>query len=122
MSLSNFFSSLLRFPGLVKFGVQDKTWLSTAMKKQPQPIQQQLYQQVTTRFMSKYLSKAARKRIPLTTKRASRGGFYKGKGSTKEGRLTSKGKFIVDPLKRLELVVPDLTGFKVCTIFPYVYF
>lgn len=64
------------------------------------------------RFMSKYLSKSARKRLPLTTKRASRGGFYKGKGGTKEGRLTSKGKFIVDPLKRLELVVPDLTGFK----------
>uniref|UniRef100_A0A7S3L6Q4 Uncharacterized protein n=1 Tax=Amphora coffeiformis TaxID=265554 RepID=A0A7S3L6Q4_9STRA len=64
------------------------------------------------RFMSKYMSKSARKRQPLTTKRASRGGFYKGKGGTKEGRLTSKGKFIVDPLKRLELIVPDLTGFK----------
>ena len=67
---------------------------------------------VQVRCMSKYLSKSARKRLPLTTKRASRGGFYKGKGATKEGRLTSKGKFIVNPLKRLELVVPDLTGFK----------
>ena len=63
--------------------------------------------------MSKYLSKAATKRLPLTTKRAGKG-YYKGKGGTKEGRLTSKGKFIVDPKKRLELVVPDLTGFKVC--------
>lgn len=67
---------------------------------------------VQTRSMSKYLSKAAKKRLPLTTKRASRGGFYKGKGGTKEGRLNSKGRFIVNPLKRLELVIPDLTGFK----------
>ena len=64
------------------------------------------------RFMSKYMSKSARKRMPLTTKRASKGGYYKGKGGTKEGRLTSKGKFIADPLKKLELIVPDLTGFK----------
>ncbi|GAX10481.1 hypothetical protein FisN_21Lh179 [Fistulifera solaris] len=63
------------------------------------------------RHMSKYLSKAAKKRLVLTTKRAHKG-FYKGNGATKEGRLTSKGKFIVDPLRRLELVVPDLTGFK----------
>jgi large subunit ribosomal protein L41 len=62
--------------------------------------------------MSKYLSKSAAKRLPLSTKRAGKG-YYKGKGGTKEGRLTSKGKFIVDPLKRLELIVPDLTGFKV---------
>lgn len=73
-------------------------------------FQQQQQQQV--RFMSKYMSKSARKRMPLTTKRASRGGYYKGKGGTKEGRLTSKGKFIVDPTKQLELIVPDLTGFK----------
>jgi Mitochondrial ribosomal protein L27 len=48
----------------------------------------------------------------LTTKRA-RKGFYKGKGSTKEGFLTSTGKFVLDPLRRLQLVVPDLAGFKV---------
>eukprot|EP00525_Craspedostauros_australis_P007029 CAMPEP_0198115636 /NCGR_PEP_ID=MMETSP1442-20131203/6671_1 /TAXON_ID= /ORGANISM="Craspedostauros australis, Strain CCMP3328" /LENGTH=90 /DNA_ID=CAMNT_0043773177 /DNA_START=285 /DNA_END=557 /DNA_ORIENTATION=+ len=63
------------------------------------------------RFMSKYMSKSATKRMPLNTKRAGKG-YYKGKGGTKEGRITSKGKFVVDPLKRLELVVPDLTGFK----------
>lgn len=62
--------------------------------------------------MSKYMSKAARKRMPLTTKRARKAGYYKGKGATKEGRLTSKGKFIANPLKKLELVIPDLTGFK----------
>jgi hypothetical protein len=64
------------------------------------------------RFMSKYLSKSATKRLPLTTKRAGKG-YYKGKGGTKEGRLTSKGRFKVDPKKRLELVVPDLEGFTV---------
>jgi hypothetical protein len=62
--------------------------------------------------MSKYLSKSAAKRLPLNTKRAGKG-YYKGKGSTKEGRLTSKAKFIVDPKKRVELVVPELEGFKV---------
>ena len=60
--------------------------------------------------MSKYLSKSATKRLPLTTKRAKKG-YYKGKGGTSEGRLTSKGKFIADPLKKLQLIVPDLTGF-----------
>jgi large subunit ribosomal protein L41 len=66
--------------------------------------------QDTRRFMSKYLSKSATKRLPLTTKRAGKG-YYKGKGCTSEGRLTSKGKFIADPLKKLQLIVPDLRGF-----------
>jgi len=60
--------------------------------------------------MSKYLSKAATKRLPLNTKRAKKG-YYKGKGCTSEGRITSKGKFIADPLKKLQLIVPDLEGF-----------
>jgi large subunit ribosomal protein L41 len=64
----------------------------------------------TRRFMSKYLSKSATKRLPLTTKRAGKG-YYKGKGCTSEGRLTSKGKFIADPSKKLQLIVPDLRGF-----------
>ena len=62
--------------------------------------------------MSKYLTKAAAKRLPLNTKRAGKG-YYKGKGGTKEGKLNSKAKFIVDPKKRLELIVPDLEGFAV---------
>jgi Mitochondrial ribosomal protein L27 len=65
------------------------------------------------RWMSKYLSKSAKKNLTLTTKRAKKG-FYKGKGSTKEGSINSKGRFIVDPLRRLELIIPDLEGFKVC--------
>jgi hypothetical protein len=65
--------------------------------------------------MSKYISKSAKKRLVLTTKRA-RKGFYKGNGATKEGRITSKGKFIVDPMKRVELIIPDLTGFKVSVL------
>lgn len=62
--------------------------------------------------MSKYLSKSAAKRVPLNTKRAGKG-YYKGKGGTKEGKINSKGRFVVDLTKRLELVVPDLSGFKV---------
>lgn len=61
--------------------------------------------------MSKFLSKAATKRVPLTSKRA-RKGFYKGNRATKEGHVNSKGRFIVDKSKRLELIVPDLEGFK----------
>jgi len=61
--------------------------------------------------MSKYLSKSATKRLPLTTKRAKKG-YYKGNGSTKEGRITSKAKFIANPLLKLQLIVPDLEGFK----------
>lgn len=70
----------------------------------------------TRRCMSKYLSKSARKRLPLSTKRAKKG-FYKGNGCTSEGRLTSKGKFIANPLKKLQLIVPDLEGF---TLKPYI--
>jgi large subunit ribosomal protein L41 len=61
--------------------------------------------------MSKYVSKSMKKNLPLTTKRAGKG-FYKGKGCTSEGRINSKARFIVNPLKRLELVVPDLSGFR----------
>lgn len=67
---------------------------------------------VSIRQMSKYLSKSATKRLPLSTKRV-RKGYYKGKGGTKEGHITSKAKFVVDPKKRLQLIVPDLEGFKV---------
>ena len=88
------------------------------------PLQQQQQQQNTnsndiqTRFISKYISKSMKKRIPLTTKRAGKG-FYKGNGATKEGRLTSKGRFIPNRLKMLELVVPDLEGFNVSAVYKY---
>lgn len=91
---------------------------------------------------SRYISKSRQKRLPMTTKRAGKG-YYKGKGGRKEGRLTSKGidqlwryisfsicliqfifciflpflaRFIVDVEKRTELMVPDLTDFKVCLL------
>jgi hypothetical protein len=72
-----------------------------------------LFTTITRRDFSKYISKSAKKRLVLTTKRAHKG-FYKGNRGTKEGRITSKGKFMVDPLKRMEIVVPaDLQSFKV---------
>jgi hypothetical protein len=74
-----------------------------------------IYQQ---RSMSKYLTKSAAKRLPLNTKRAGKG-YYKGKGGTKEGKLNSKAKFIVNPKKRLELIVPDLEGFAVSVVLRY---
>jgi large subunit ribosomal protein L41 len=60
---------------------------------------------------SKYISKSRTKRLPLTTKRAGKG-YNKGNRARKEGRVNSRGRFIPDPEKRTELVVPDLTGFK----------
>jgi large subunit ribosomal protein L41 len=64
-----------------------------------------------TRDMSKYISKSRTKRLPITTKRAGKG-FYKGKGSTKEGLVNSKGQYQPDHRLKLQLVVPDLEGFK----------
>ncbi|CAN0525412.1 unnamed protein product, partial [Ectocarpus sp. 8 AP-2014] len=40
--------------------------------------------------MSKYISKSARKRIPMTSKMGNKN-FYKGKGATKEGTINSRG-------------------------------
>lgn len=71
-----------------------------------------LAETTTKRFMSKYLSKSATKRLPLTTKKAGKG-YYKGKGGTKEGHFGKGGRFVRDKTKMLELVVPDLEGFKV---------
>jgi hypothetical protein len=94
------------------YGVARRVVSSSLMKSWSSGIPSMLSNFQQQRFMSKYLSKSAKKRLPLTTKRVAKG-FYKGNGSTKEGRLSNKGRFIVDPLKRLELIVPDLTGFKV---------
>jgi hypothetical protein len=77
-----------------------------------QPPHHYLQQTVVRLFASKYISKSAKKRLPMTTKRAGKG-YYKGNGSTKEGHINSKGKFIIDPKRRLELMVPDLTSFTV---------
>lgn len=61
---------------------------------------------------SKYMSKSRAKHLPLNTKRAGKG-YKKGYGARTEGRITSIGRFVSIPEKRTELVVPDLTDFKV---------
>ena len=78
-----------------------------------------IIQPTQRRYMSKYLSKAATKRLPLTTKRAGKG-YYKGKGCTSEGRLTSKGKFIGNPLKKLQLIVPSMADMVGFSLKPYI--
>jgi hypothetical protein len=60
---------------------------------------------------SKYISHSRTKRLPLTTKRAGHG-YYKGNGARKEGFITSKARFIRVPEMCTELVVPDLSDFK----------
>lgn len=61
-------------------------------------------------------SNARRKRMPMTTKIANKN-YYKGNGCRREGLKTSKGRFIRIPEMCTELVVPDLTDFK---LKPYV--
>jgi len=67
--------------------------------------------ELQTRAFSKFVSKSARKRLPLTTKRAKKG-YVKGKGCTVEGRHLKNGRYVMDPKKMLKLIVPDLTDFK----------
>jgi len=50
------------------------------------------------------------KRFPMTTKRANKN-YYKGNGARKEGFITHKGCFILQPELCTELVVPDLRDF-----------
>merc|ERR1719491_84693 len=74
--------------------------------------QDQTQAQTQTRQMSKYLPKSAAKRLPLTTKRA-RKGYYKGKGSTKQGTHTGRaGRYVMDRDRMLEIIAPDMEGFK----------
>ena len=54
--------------------------------------------------------------MPLNTKRVGKG-YYKGNGCRKEGHINSKGKFIINHEMLTELIVPDLTNFK---LKPYV--
>ena len=56
-------------------------------------------------------NKSRVKRMPMTTKRANKN-FYKGNGCRTEGHRTHKGGFILNPEMVTELVVPDLTHFK----------
>lgn len=74
------------------------------------------YQQ--TASFSKYISKTRAKHLPLNTKRAGKG-YKKGYGARTEGRITSTGKFIPIASMRTELVVPDLTNFKVSCCPPF---
>jgi len=57
------------------------------------------------------LGKQATRRVPLSSKKVGKG-YYKGMGGTKEGWHTSKGRYVIDPAKQLDIVAPDLTGFK----------
>lgn len=71
---------------------------------------------IQTASFSKYISKSRTKRLPLTTKRAGKG-YKKGNRCRSEGFITSKGVFILQKYKTTELVVPDLSNFKVINKF-----
>eukprot|EP00042_Codosiga_hollandica_P030606 m.178827 g.178827 ORF g.178827 m.178827 type:complete len:95 (-) comp53404_c1_seq3:58-342(-) len=45
--------------------------------------------------------------------------YYKGKGANPTGFHTKKGGYIIDPVRKMEYIVPDLTGFE---LKPYVSF
>ena len=106
--------SVLSGMNQMKVNGQQQQQLANLQQDPPIRMVGQLsYQHQQIRYMSKYLTRSAKRRLPLTTKKA-RKGYYKGNQSTKEGSHTNKGKFVIDPMARLELVVPDLTDFKVC--------
>ncbi len=69
----------------------------------------------TTICLSKYISRAGRKRIPLHRKHGDKN-WYKGTGSAKTGHLNSLGRFRADPELLPNIVVPDLSGFKVSVL------
>ncbi len=69
----------------------------------------------TTICLSKCISKAGRKRIPLHRKHGDKN-WYKGTGSAKTGHLNSLGRFRADPELLPNIVVPDLSGFKVSVL------
>ncbi len=69
----------------------------------------------TTICLSKYISRAGRKRIPLHRKHGDKS-WYKGTGSAKTGHLNSLGRFRADPELLPNIVVPDLSGFKVSVL------
>jgi large subunit ribosomal protein L41 len=102
-SIQKIASSLLQHRGIIA-----QAFPTLGLQSSPFSFDQQ-HSQVRS-FASKYISKSAKKRLPMTTKRAGKG-FYKGNGATKEGKLNTKGKFVVDPRRQLQLVVPDLEGF-----------
>mmetsp|Transcript_27083 Transcript_27083/g.31993 ORF Transcript_27083/g.31993 Transcript_27083/m.31993 type:complete len:127 (+) Transcript_27083:82-462(+) len=103
-------STLLRTPG---YTAPLKRWpITSIISSITTPQQQQTPQTQQTRQMSKFLPKSATKRLPLTTKRA-RKGYYKGKGGTRQGSHTGKaGAYVMNKDLMLELMVPDLEGFK----------
>lgn len=49
---------------------------------------------------------------PLMSKKGNRN-FYKGKGCRNEGRHTSKGRYVMNVKKMLDIQCPDLAGFEV---------
>eukprot|EP01138_Halocafeteria_seosinensis_P008628 gb/GECG01008818.1/.p1 GENE.gb/GECG01008818.1/~~gb/GECG01008818.1/.p1 ORF type:complete len:106 (+),score=13.21 gb/GECG01008818.1/:1-318(+) len=55
-------------------------------------------------------------RAPLNPKQANKN-FYKGKGGRRTGVHTSKGGFHIQEHKKMEIIAPDLSGFK---LKPYV--
>jgi hypothetical protein len=86
-----------------------RQWLAPAFRSPAFSSGNHLLNQ--TAAFSKYISKSRTKRLPLTTKRAGKG-FYKGNGARKEGTISSVARFSYVKEMMTELVVPDLTDFK----------
>jgi len=82
---------------------------SSSFSKPPLLLSPSSFSLIQVAHFSKYISKSRAKRLPLTTKRAGKG-YYKGNRTRKEGKITSLGRFVVDPRKCTEIVVPDFTN------------
>jgi len=72
---------------------------------------------LTKRMQPTNVLHRAIRRLQLTTKQVN-GGYYKGTRSGAMGRHTKHGQYIIDWDKVRTYVVPDLTGFQVCSSLP----
>ena len=110
--MNSYLRSGRRFSDLRRFGLNyPYYWQNTAVGtiNSSSLSSGKQWANVSIRCFSKFISKSARKRLPLTAKRAKKG-YVKGKGSTTEGRHKG-GRYIMDPKKMLKLIIPDLTNF-----------
>ncbi|GMH50770.1 hypothetical protein TL16_g00863 [Triparma laevis f. inornata] len=60
----------------------------------------------TSSLLSKFISKSAAARLPLDAKRAGKG-YTKHFNGTKQGRHTSKGTYVLEKHKMVEIKAPE---------------
>ena len=73
----------------------------------------------TTPFVLGKKSTRQHRRGAMSAKRSPKN-FYKGQGGRKEGRHTSKGGYVMDPSKKLNIIAPTAEHLSTFKLKPYV--